>query len=186
MYRDVPKQGEFYKHFKGKMYQIVAVAIHSETGEELVIYQKLYDDFKVHARPLEMFMSEVDKDKYPDVTQKYRFEKVEFVDKKEADKEESADTLKNIVETVNLEVEETVDLESEGNPNADLLEFLNADTYEQKRNVLVGLRHRITDRLIDDMAASMDVVVEEADTWERYQSLLACITTKAKFEITRN
>ena len=71
-------------------------------------------------------------------------------------------------------------------PNTDLLEFLNAETYEQKRNVLVGLRHRITDRLIDDMAASMDVVVEETDTWERYQSLLACVTTKAKFEITRN
>lgn len=186
MYRDVPKQGELYKHFKGKLYQIVAVAIHSETGEELVIYQKLYDDYKVHARPLDMFMSEVDKVKYPDVTQKYRFEKVEFADKKEVVKEESADISENTVEPVKQETEEVMELESEGNPNADLLEFLNADTYEQKRNVLVGLRHRITDRLIDDMAASMDVVVEEADTWERYQSLLACITTKAKFEIARN
>ena len=165
MYRDVPKQGEFYKHFKGKMYQIVALAIHSETGEELVIYQKLYDDFKVHARPLSMFMSEVDRVKYPDVTQKYRFEKVTPV-----------------VEAKVEEVKETIAVET---PNADLLEFLNADTYEQKRNVLVGLRHRITDRLIDDMAASMDVVVEEGDTWDRYQSLLACVTTKAKFEITR-
>ena len=188
MYRDVPRQGEFYKHFKGKLYQIVAVAIHSETGEELVIYQKLYDDFKVHARPLAMFMSEVDRVKYPDVAQKYRFEKVEFGSgKNEAViEEDSSEVAEEIVESVTEEIVEETELIDECNPNADLLEFLNADTYEQKRNVLVGLRHRITDRLIDDMAASMDVVVEEADTWDRYQSLLACVTTKAKFEITRN
>lgn len=176
MYRDVPKQGEFYKHFKGKMYQIVAIAIHSETGEELVIYQKLYDDFKVHARPLVMFMSEVDRVKYPDATQKYRFEKVTPM------VEVKVEETPAVQETSVIEEHTRLD---EGNPNKDLLEFLNAETYEQKRNVLVGLRHRITDRLIDDMAASMDVVVEEGDTWERYQSLLACITTKAKFEITR-
>ncbi len=182
MYRDVPKQGEFYKHFKGKMYQIVAIAIHSETGEELVIYQKLYDDFKVHARPLEMFMSEVDRVKYPDATQKYRFEKVTpTVDVKVEEVPEEKETA--VVEETPV-VEENAQLDEE-NPNKDLLEFLNAETYEQKRNVLVGLRHRITDRLIDDMAASMDVVVEEGDTWDRYQSLLACVTTKAKFEITR-
>ena len=182
MYRDVPKQGEFYKHFKGKMYQIVAIAIHSETGEELVIYQKLYDDFKVHARPLDMFMSEVDRVKYPEVTQKYRFEKVEPMAETEAKEVKVVEIEKEIVK------EEPVIEKSQDdgeNPNADLLEFLNADTYEQKRNVLVGLRHRITDRLIDDMAASMDVVVEEGDTWDRYQSLLACVTTKAKFEVTR-
>ncbi|MBP3338078.1 MAG: DUF1653 domain-containing protein [Lachnospiraceae bacterium] len=187
MYRDVPKQGEFYKHFKGKMYQIVAIAIHSETGEELVIYQKLYDDFKVHARPLSMFMSEVDREKYPDVTQKYRFEKVTPL----ADAlEKEMSVVKEIPHEKEVSIAEDTIVENnevdEENPNADLLEFLNAETYEQKRNVLVGLRHRITDRLIDDMAASMDVVVEETDTWARYESLLACITTKAKFEITRN
>lgn len=171
MYRDVPKVGEFYRHFKNKMYQIVAVATHSETGEALVIYQKLYDDFKVHARPLDMFMSEVDREKYPNVEQKYRFEKIEF------DTEQPEQIKDNTVKE---------EVNPEGNPNADLLEFLNAETYEAKRNVLVGMRHRITDRIIDDMAASMDVVVEESDTWERYESLLACVTTKAKFEISRN
>lgn len=75
--RTLPVPGDFYRHFKNRMYQIVAIAYHSETEEAMVVYQAQYGEKKVWVRPLAMFMEEVDHVKYPDVTQKYRFEKVE-------------------------------------------------------------------------------------------------------------
>lgn len=65
-----------YRHFKGKLYYVENVAIHSETKEKLVVYRALYDKKQLYVRPLEMFLSKVDNEKYPDVKQKWRFEEV--------------------------------------------------------------------------------------------------------------
>ncbi len=159
-----PKPGELYRHFKNKLDQIVTVETHSETGEKLVIYQALYDDFGIYARPLDMFVSEVDHEKYPDVKQKYRFEKITLKDKPEDEPAPDAD---------------------EGQaPDPRLLEFLDADTFEEKYNILISMRDIITDRLIDDIAVVMDVVVPDGPLQKRYDDLKNTIKTRQYYEFS--
>ena len=66
--------GRIYRHFKGDLYLVEDIAMNSETLEDMVIYRRLYGDGKLIVRPYDLFTSEVDHDKYPDVKQKYRFE----------------------------------------------------------------------------------------------------------------
>lgn len=182
--------GQIYRHFKGNLYQIVTVAIHSESGEKLVIYQKLYGDYAVHARPYDMFLSEVDRQKYPDIKQKYRFELIDNEIKSnqnvDAGIKESINLTDNIImkDTLNTDNIESVDSEEEG-ADKRIIEFLDADTFEEKRRVLINIKDGITDRLIDDMAAAIDVTVDEGDIDTRFMSLLNCINTRAKYEVNR-
>ena len=165
----IPKPHEIYKHFKGNLYQIVTIAQHSETGEQLVIYQAMYGDFKTYARPLAMFTSEVDKVKYPEVQQRFRFE----LQGADADRPPEAPA-------VHIEV-------AEEEPALDplVLEFLDADSYEQKLNILAGLHHRITDEMITTMAIACDIEVNDGETEERYEELKNCLLTMEKFECNR-
>lgn len=71
-----PKAFEIYRHFKGNLYQIIALAEEESTGNTLVVYQGLYAPFKIYARPLSAFFERLDFMKYPDAMQTYRFERV--------------------------------------------------------------------------------------------------------------
>lgn len=195
MTEHMPKSGEIYRHFKNKLYQIVTVATHSESGEPLVIYQALYGDFAVYARPLSMFTSEVDHVKYPQVQQKYRFEKVEMQQDKEPvhpvqQKPETAAVSKMAepeTQPVSRPQEQSTEAESatEEGINPKLMAFLDADDFEEKYNILVSMRDTITDHLINDMAVVLDVVIPEGDLDDRYEALKNCVRTRQRYETMR-
>ena len=70
------KPGDIVRHFKGNEYEILCFARDSETQAEMVVYRALYGERGTWVRPKEMFLSKVDREKYPDVAQEYRFEKM--------------------------------------------------------------------------------------------------------------
>lgn len=196
----IPQSGEIYRHFKDKLYQVITVAKHSETGELLVVYQALYGDFAVYARPLAMFTSEVDHIKYPQVTQRYRFEKVgrEVLTKPAAGKTPEREMFAKPVagETQECENQKKPSAAGEGASAAGgdsdrggvhpkLMEFLDTDDFEEKYNILVSMRDCITDRLINDMAVVLDVVIPEGELDDRYEALKSCVRTRQRYETNR-
>ena len=202
----IPKKNEIYKHFKGNLYKVITIATHSETGEQMVVYQGLYGDYPVFCRPIDMFVSEVDREKYPEITQKYRFEPITGILDVDTCVRQNGRELSGAVNAQNTEIiykptenaartaEMTSNITQEEAAESDteeaevdpmILEFLDAETVAQKRNILTGLHHRITNEMIDTLAVVMDVVIEEGEVEERYQQLKTCLNTIDKYEIER-
>ena len=245
-------QGQFYRHFKNRLYQVVAVAEHSETGERMVVYQALYGEYRVYARPYEMFVSEVDHEKYPQANQKYRFELVKPADgQKESQNQEvpksgyeqsdvqepaaeraeeqtdvqelaaeRAEEQSDVQEAAAERAEEQTDVQEpaaeraeeqsdvqesaaeraeeqtdtqvsapekteEGAVNPLLLEFLDADTLEDKMHIMIFGRNQMDDNLLNSIAISLDLVVEEKSTEEKYDEILNCLSMMERFECNR-
>jgi len=172
-----PQSGELYKHFKNGIYQIITIAKHSEKDEELVIYQALYGTYGIYARPLKMFVSEVDNEKYPKVTQKYRFEKVGEISAPFA----TEGMQNNISKMEEKSVENVV----EQGANPKLIAFLDTNTMEEKYRILASIESEITDHLINDFAVALDVVIPEGELGERYNQLKKCVSTLKKYETNR-
>lgn len=194
--RHNPKPQEMYRHFKGNLYQIRCLARNSETRELMVVYQAMYDTFEIYVRPLSMFMEEVDHDKYPEIRQKYRFELLQDIDEaadsyetqavKRAVNTQETQAVKQAVNVQETQPQERVE-ESEEQINIDplVLEFLDANTYEQRVNILTSLRNRITDEMINTMAVAVDLEIKEGDVADRYEELRNCLLTFEKYEGNR-
>ena len=147
--RPNPQPNEIYRHFKGNYYQIVTMATDSETNEEMVVYKAMYGEGKVYVRALDMFLSEIDRAKYPEAEGTYRFEKTESM------------------------------------VDPGLCEFLDAASFEERLDVLRHIHPRITNDMIDTMALSLDLEIQDGDVENRYQELLNCIALHAKYEGNR-
>lgn len=161
----IPQAGDLYCHFKGNLYEVLMLAIHSETEEEMVVYRQKYGEFKTYVRPLSMFLSEVEHEKYPEVKQKYRFELV-----KEAQTEE--------VKTESEEAEEVLS-------NGILYDFLDAPTLKEKLKILESRKEPLDDLTITNMAIAIDTVIEDGSVEKRLEELTDCLRTMAHFECTR-
>ena len=183
---NIPLQGQIFRHFKGNLYRIVTIARHSETGEDLVIYQALYGDYQVYARPLSMFLEKLDKEKYPNAVQEHRFELQQDVIVSLGEPESSFGKAEK-QEPLKEEKEQQEKEESAEELNIDplVLEFLDAGTYEERLNILAALHHRITDDMINIMSVVVDVEVKEGDIEERFQQLRTCLLTLEKYECNR-
>ena len=168
-----PIAGEIYRHFKNKEYKIITIAQHSETREELVIYQALYGDGMVCARPLPMFVSEVDHEKYPEVVQKYRFEKI-------ADAPADIDTVAPVYQQQEPK-EKTLD---QMTVEEKMMAFFDEDDLEAKYKILLAMRVDITDTMIDNMAVVLDVVIPDGEITVRYEQLKHALQTKQRYEQT--
>lgn len=188
----IPKNNEIYRHFKGNLYKVITIAIHSETEEQMVVYQGLYGDFPVYCRPLSMFVSEVDHDKYPEVTQKFRFEPVnELISTDMSVNGEKTIISKPVVESVETDMtnmsEDNNFSEKDDLAEVDplILEFLDAESILERKNIVAALHHKITDEMINTLAVVLDVVIEEGELEDRYQQLKTCLDTIEKYEIER-
>ena len=176
-----PQPGERYRHFKNKLYQIITVAVHSETKEELVIYQALYGEFTIYARPLSLFISEVDREKYPDIQQRYCFEKVEQGAKTVYSKEDE------VCKTEDFVVNPVKEKSASAFPDRIqvLTGFLDCDSYEEKLEYLRDKKKYMDDRMMDDISFALDIVIEEGELEDRIRTLENCLKTFSRYEGSR-
>ena len=193
--RELPRPFEVYRHFKGNTYQIITLARDSESDKQLVVYQALYGDYTVYVRELEDFLSLTDKNKYPKAEQEYRFERVTPGAAAPAKPVETAAPKSEPVTPAKQEMLKSEPVtpaapaaEQPGGEDAldpAVLEYLEAETYEQRLNILASVMHRITDEMINTMALASDVEVEPGAVESRYQSLKNCLLMKDRFERVR-
>lgn len=204
----IPQAGEIYQHFKGKLYRIVTLATHTETGEQLVIYQALYGEFQVFARPLSMFLEKVDAKKYPDAAGKDRFMRIPMAEAAAVSRPVAAPS-ENPVELrpAAMSSESPVEPQPaamssenpveprpaaassespvEPQPDSGLLAFLDADSYEEKLEVFASLEGKADLHMLNAIAASLDLELSEGSLEEQYDTLKSCLMTLERYECNR-
>ncbi|MCR5609557.1 MAG: DUF1653 domain-containing protein [Lachnospiraceae bacterium] len=184
--------GEVYRHFKGNYYKILALAKDSSDLSDVVVYQALYGNGQIYTRSMSEFLSEVDRNKYPEAVQRYRFEVVngemrdrvlEFAKMDAMYSNNSDDSIKFI------EFQTAVEKDSVSKDAHEFMDrFFDAKTYKSKFEVLrmMWYENLLTDNIIDTLAVSVDCALNEEDLESRYDSLSKYLNAQSKYEILRD
>ena len=185
MERNLPRAGELYRHFKGNLYQIIGIAKDSETGDRMVVYQALYGAYTWYVRALSEFLSRVDKEKYPDASQKYRFELVvaeEVQERTETPLPQSEQIMNTKEESASAPQKRETD-SSEERVREEIMRFLDAEGAEGKLKVLREIRMDLDTELITTMELSLDLLPDEKESMERRIDLIErTLEKRVKFE----
>lgn len=211
----MPRPGERYRHFKDKLYQIVAVATHSETGEKMVIYQALYGEFGVWARPLSMFLEPMDREKYPEAAQKLRFERVAAAaagdEKQEEARTEDKEREEARTEGKEREEARAADKECEEAPargdngipageqacghddqGSDesslhplLFRFLDAGSPGERVNLLRLMKGRVGQAEVDSLCTCLDARRPDGSIEEQIDDLIGRLQMQQKYQTSR-
>ena len=187
----IVRPGEFYRHFKNKLYQIVAVARHSETGESMVVYQALYGDYGVYVRPYDMFTSEVDHEKYPEVTQQWRFERVE-------PEQNAAGMTAGCGQAAagNGQVaagtgqvagnrQDSRRYYADRTPDPAFLQFLDTEDFDLRMECLKALEERVTQQELDSIYLVLDMKPEQGSLQEQLYAVRRFLTMQKRYDGSR-
>lgn len=182
----VPAAGQLFLNKEKKLFQFILIAADKDNQKDIAVYQELSGDYKVYAKELSSFLTEM----LPYTTEMpYKEQTIE----KEYTPDIKLETKSNVIQNEVKEIEEIKAKFKETTKVSDdnevvspiLLDFLDADTYEEKLNVLIGSRKNLTDRIVNHMAISIDCIVEDGDMEDRINNLIYCLKTHARFEDKR-
>lgn len=186
------KTGDIYRHFQGNLYQIVTVGKHAESLEDYVVYQALFGEFQVYIQSIQDFFEILDKEQYPGVQQMYRFERIE---KEElfAGKNSDNSFVPNVKDSEVSQIVEkdTCNLDSlieEGDNKEGMqmfMNFLDAETYKEKMEIFIKMRGKLDERLLTNIAVSLDLVVDEKNIDESCQIIIKNLEQRSNFECFR-
>lgn len=199
----IPKPGEFYRDIENRLYQIITMAKHTETGEELVVYQALYGVYPITAAPLLLFNRRVDETEHPRAEQEYWFEPVKFLTGKrtgnkdfspEEEPEEYFDEEGDAFEDVRFEElsedellpSSVTESERNGSTAIEWLEkFLDAESYEKQLEVLNQMRGKVGKRELDSICLVLGIPASSGDEDSQIFNIKKHLETRMRYDNRR-
>lgn len=189
----MPRPGERYRHFKDKLYQIVAVATHSETGEKMVVYQALYGEFGIWARPLSMFLEPVDREKYPEAAQKLRFERVDAAGDEEREEARAEEKQREEAPARGdggiPAGEQACGRDDQGADESSLhpllFRFLDAGSPGERVNLLRLMKGRVGQAEVDSLCTCLDARRPDGSIEEQIDDLIGRLQMQQKYQTSR-